>query len=103
MISTDFPSARYIISAAVRAAEAHREAYGSDHGAFYLNAYSATQALLNAIAKAGSTDYGAVSKSLRSEYASTPLGDISFDARGDAVGVGFSMYQVRDGAYVEVK
>ena len=88
---------------AVLAAEAHREAYGSGHGAFFINAYAATQALLNAIGKAGSTDYEAVSKSLKSEYAATPLGDISFDERGDAIGVGFSMYQVRDGVYVEVK
>jgi branched-chain amino acid transport system substrate-binding protein len=88
---------------AVSAAEAHRKDYGSDHGAFFINAYAATQALLNAIGKAGSTDYEAVSKSLKSEYMATPLGDISFDDRGDAIGVGFSMYQVRDGVYVEVK
>jgi branched-chain amino acid transport system substrate-binding protein len=33
----------------------------------------------------------------------TPVGSIHFDAKGDAVGVGFSMYQVQNGAYVEVK
>jgi branched-chain amino acid transport system substrate-binding protein len=88
---------------AVAAAEAHRQKYESDHGAFFLNAYAATQALLNAVAAAGSTDYEAVSQALKREYVATPLGEISFDARGDAKGVGFSMFQVRDGSYVEVE
>jgi branched-chain amino acid transport system substrate-binding protein len=55
------------------------------------------------MAASGSTDYEAVSQALKKEYVTTPLGDISFDARGDAMGVGFSMYQVRDGSYVEVE
>src|SRR5512139_936241 len=88
---------------AVAATTAHRAAYGGDPGAFYLNAWAATQALLNAIAKAGTTDQAAVAKALRTEYVETPLGRIRFDARGDAEGVGFAMYQVRNGAYVEVK
>jgi branched-chain amino acid transport system substrate-binding protein len=88
---------------AVSAAEAHRKKYESDHGAFFLNAYAATQALLNAMAASGSTDYEAVSQALKKEYVTTPLGDISFDVRGDATGVGFSMYQVRDGVYEEVE
>lgn len=88
---------------AVAATAAHRAAYGGDPGAFYLNAWAGTQALLNAIAKAGGTDQAAVAKALRTEYVETPLGRIRFDARGDAEGVGFAMYQVRNGAYVEVK
>lgn len=83
--------------------EAHRKAYGSDPGAFFLNAYAGTLALLNAIEKAGSTDYDAISKALRTEYVETPLGKIRFDERGDATGIGFSMYQVQNGAYVELK
>ncbi len=88
---------------AISANDIHKKTHGSDPGAFYINGYAAAQALLNAIEKAGSTDYDAVSKALRSEYNDTPLGRISFDAGGDAVGVGFSMYQVRNGVYVEVK
>jgi len=83
--------------------EAHRKAYGSDPGAFFLNAYAATLALLNAVEKAGSTDYNAISKALKTEYVETPLGKISFDERGDATGIGFSMYQVQNGVYVELK
>ncbi len=85
------------------AEDAHRKAYGSDPGAFYLNAYAATLALLNAIEQAGSTDYAAVTNALRTKNVDTPLGSIRFDDRGDAIGVGFSMYQVKDGAYVELK
>jgi len=85
------------------AEEAHRKEYGADPGAFFLNAYSATLALLNAIEKAGGTDYEKVIKALKTEYVETPLGKISFDERGDAIGVGFSMYQVKNGKYEEVK
>jgi branched-chain amino acid transport system substrate-binding protein len=88
---------------AIAAIEAHKKAYGTDPGAFFLNAYAATQALLNAIQKAGSTDYDAVEKALRTDYVETPLGKIRFDKRGDAEGVGFSIYQVQKGKYVELK
>ena len=88
---------------AMAANEAHKKAYGADPGAFYLNAYSAALALLNAIEQAGSTDYAAVTNALRTKDVDTPLGKIRFDDRGDAIGVGFSMYQVKDGAYVELK
>jgi branched-chain amino acid transport system substrate-binding protein len=88
---------------AVAANEAHKKAYGADPGAFYLNAYSAAIALLNAIEQAGSTDYAAVTNALRTKDVETPLGKIRFDDRGDAIGVGFSMYQVKEGAYVELK
>ncbi len=88
---------------AIYANEAHKKTYKSDPGAFFLNAYAAAQALLNAIEKAGTTDYASVSKVLKAEYVDTPLGKISFDEKGDAIGVGFSMYQVQNGVYVEVK
>ncbi len=88
---------------AVAANEAHKKTYGEDPGAFFLNAYAATLALLNAVEKAGSTDYDAVAKALKTEYVDTPLGKIRFDERGDALGVGFSVYQVQNGAYVEIK
>ncbi|MBC2711964.1 MAG: branched-chain amino acid ABC transporter substrate-binding protein [Desulfosarcina sp.] len=90
-------------SMAIAANEAHKKAYGADPGAFYLNAYSAAIALLNAIEQAGSTDYAAVTNALRTKDVETPLGKIRFDERGDAIGVGFSMYQVQKGVYVELK
>ena len=88
---------------AVEATKLHQEKYGSDPGAFFLNAYAGTIAILNAIEKAGSTDYDAIVNALRSEYVETPLGKISFDKKGDAIGVGFSVYQVQNSSYVELK
>jgi branched-chain amino acid transport system substrate-binding protein len=88
---------------AIAANEAHKAAYGEDPGAFFLNAYAASLALLNAIEKAGSTDYDAISNALKTQYVDTPLGKIRFDKKGDAEGVGFSMYRVKNGAYFELK
>lgn len=88
---------------AIKAIAAHKKKYGSDPGAFFLNAYAASLALFNAIEKAGSTDYNAVTKALKTEYVETPLGKIRFDNRGDAIGIGFSMYQVKNGVYVEIQ
>lgn len=87
----------------IEAVKAHKDTFQADPGAFYINAYAATQALLNAIEKAGSTDYDAMVKALRGEYVQTPIGNISFDAMGDAIGAGFTMYQVTNGAFVELK
>ena len=86
------------------ATEEHQKKYGSDPGAFFHNAYAATLALLNAIEKSNSSDnYDKITAALRSEWVATPVGIIRFDDRGDAIGVGFSMYQVQNGAYVELK
>lgn len=88
---------------AIQAAEAHRQKYGEEPGAFFLNAYAATQALLNAIDKADSTEYEAIMNALRTEYVETSLGNISFDEKGDAIGIGFAVYQVQNGEYVQVQ
>jgi branched-chain amino acid transport system substrate-binding protein len=88
---------------AIAAVETHKKTYGTEPGAFFLNGYAGALALLNAIQKAGSTDYDKVSNALRTYYVETPIGKIKFDNKGDAICVGFSMYQVRNGVYVEVK
>lgn len=80
----------------------HKDMFNADPGAFYFNAYSAAQALLNAIEKAGSTDYEAIVNALRTEYVETPIGKVRFDKMGDAEGVGFNVYQVKDGEFVLV-
>ncbi len=87
---------------AIEAIEKHKKAYGSAPGAFYLNAYAAAICLLEAIEKAGSTNAETIGKTLRGTWFDTPLGKISFDERGDALGIGFAMYQVVKGRYVEV-
>jgi branched-chain amino acid transport system substrate-binding protein len=88
---------------AIEAVEAHKKKFGEDPGAFFLNAYAAAQALINAVEKSCSTEYDDIVNILRNEWVATPLGIIKFDDRGDAIGVGFAMYQVQNGVYVEVK
>lgn len=88
---------------AIEAIEAHKAKYGEDPGAFFLNAYAAALALVNAIEKSCSTEYDDIVKTLRSEYVATPVGIIRFDEKGDALGVGFAVYQVQKGKYVEIK
>ena len=87
----------------IKATNDFKKKYRADPGAFFLNAYAATQAIVNAIEKAKTTEYNALSNALKKEYVNTPLGKISFDKRGDAIGVGFTMYQVQNGVYKEVK
>jgi branched-chain amino acid transport system substrate-binding protein len=87
---------------AIKATEAHIEKYGEDPGAFFLNAYAATMAIVNAIESAESTEYEKIRAALQREWVETPLGNISFDEGGDAKGVGFSVYQVQNGVYVEL-
>lgn len=86
----------------IQAVEEHKEKYGADPGAFFENAYSAALAMLNAIEKAGSTDLDALKKALQTEKVDTPVGSIYFDDKGDAIGVGFSVYQVQNGEFVEL-
>ncbi|KAB2891299.1 MAG: branched-chain amino acid ABC transporter substrate-binding protein [Desulfobulbaceae bacterium] len=86
----------------IKAKEEHKAAFGADPGAFFENAYAATLAMVNAIEKAGSTDLEALKKALQTEKVDTPLGNIYFDKNGDAIGVGFSVYQVQNGKFVEL-
>ena len=88
---------------AVQARKECEAAYNKEPGAFFDNAYAAALALLNAVQKAGSTDYKAVVKALHTQYVDTPLGRISFDKNGDATGIGFSVYRVVNGKFVEQK
>ncbi|MFV0422749.1 branched-chain amino acid ABC transporter substrate-binding protein [Oleidesulfovibrio sp.] len=81
----------------------HKAEFGTDPGAFYKEAYAAATALLNAVEKAGSTDSDKIKEALRNNYAETPIGSIKFDSIGDAEGIGFSMYQVQNGQYVELQ
>ncbi len=83
--------------------EKFKQAEGSEPGAFFDNAVTATLALTNAIAKAGSTDPDAIAKMLHTEEVDTPFGKIKFDAKGDPIGIGFSIYQVREQKYVQVQ
>lgn len=82
--------------------QAHIDKYGEEPGAFFFEGVAATLALLNAIEVAGSTEYDAVTSALRSSMVDTPIGTIRFDDAGEATGIGFSVYQIQDGEYVEL-
>ena len=82
-----------------KAVDAHQAAYKEKPGAFFINAYAAMLAIVNA-AKKGGTDSKAIKTHLQKEYVETPLGKISFDNKGDMIGGGFAMYRVESGKYV---
>ena len=52
--------------------ENHKKKYGTEPGAFYDNAYSATVALLEAIKAAGGTDSQKIMEALRREHGGHP-------------------------------
>ncbi|PLX92315.1 MAG: branched chain amino acid ABC transporter substrate-binding protein, partial [Desulfuromonas sp.] len=85
-----------------QAHDAYRQKFGKEPGTFFDQGYAALQAVFNAANVAGSTDLSAMSKVLREKPVETTLGAIHFDAHGDAIGVGFSVYQVRKGSFVEL-
>ena len=58
--------------------------------------------LLAAIEKAGGTDTAKIKEVLRTNPVDTPLGKISFNEKGDAAGMALSIYQVKNGKFVEL-
>ncbi len=91
------------IRMAVEVTKAYKAKYDKEPGPFFLNAYAAVLALANAIETAGSLDYDKIACALKSETVETPIGNISFDERGDAIGTGFSVFQVQNGVFAELK
>ena len=87
----------------VKVREEHTKKTGKEPGTFFDQGYAATLAAVNAIKVAGGTDFDAVGKALKSSTVDTTIGKIKFDAKGDAEGVGFSVYQVKGGSFAEVK
>jgi branched-chain amino acid transport system substrate-binding protein len=82
--------------------EAYMKKYGVEPGPFFDNAVAAALALTNSIRVAGSTETEKIAKTLHTQATATPFGEIMFDKNGDAIGVGFSMYVVEKGAFVQV-
>ncbi|MFI3271898.1 MAG: branched-chain amino acid ABC transporter substrate-binding protein [Pseudomonadota bacterium] len=85
------------------AVKLHEDKYKAAPGPFYTEGYAAAQALLAAVDAADSTDTAKVMEALRTVPVETAIGTITFDAQGEATGIGFSMYQVQDGKFVELK
>lgn len=83
--------------------KAYTDKYGETPGAFFDNAVAATLVLINAAEQAATLDATGLTEALRTHAAATPFGELSFDAHGDASGVGYTMYTVKDGAFAQVK
>lgn len=101
-VYASYPKDTTTLAAYQKAREQHLKAFGSEPGFGYYNAYAAAQALLNAIAKTGSTDSATLNKALRENLVDTPLGKIRFNEKGDAAGMALSIYEVKDGKFVEL-
>jgi branched-chain amino acid transport system substrate-binding protein len=82
--------------------EAYMKKYGVEPGPFFDNAVAAALALTNSIRVAGSTETEKIAKMLHTQATATPFGEIMFDKNGDAIGVGYSLYVVKKGAFVQV-
>lgn len=103
-VYASYPKDTSKLPAYIKAHDDHVKKYNAEPGAFYYNGYSATQALVNAIEKAGTaTDVPKIMEALRTEYVDTPTGKLRFNARGDAAGMSLSIYQVQNGKYVELE
>lgn len=101
-VLASYPKDTTSLPAYKHAHEQHLKAYSSEPGFGYYNAYAATQALLDAIAKTGGTDTGELNKALRENFVDTPIGKIRFNDHGDAAGMALSIYEVKDGKFVEL-
>jgi len=86
-----------------KAKEDYVAKYGKEPGTFFDQGYAAMQAALAAIKASGGTEYAGLENALRSNFVDTSVGKIKFDAKGDAEGVGFSVFQVQGGKFVELK
>ena len=83
--------------------EQFKKTEGREPGAFFDNAIAAALTLTNAMAKAGSAEPATIAKALHENEAATPFGNLRFDAKGEPVGIGFSIYQVKNGQFVQVQ
>jgi branched-chain amino acid transport system substrate-binding protein len=79
--------------------EKYRNRFG-EPGPYSVYAYDATNILLTAIEKAGTTDGDAVADLLRRETFDAAMGPINFDEKGDITTTYYVMWVVRDGNFV---
>jgi branched-chain amino acid transport system substrate-binding protein len=81
----------------------HQSRHTEEIGTYFFYAAGAAQALFSAIEKAGTvTDLEALKTRLTEDTVETVMGPIRFDSKGDVIGAGFKLYEIKDGAFVEV-
>jgi branched-chain amino acid transport system substrate-binding protein len=90
--------------AAKEALAYHRQNHTEETGTYFFYAAAAAQALFAAVEKAGSAeDLALIKKHLTEDTVDTVLGPVRFDSRGDLIGAGFKLYEVKGGKFVEVE
>ena len=99
-LMTFSPDPRKIAAAAPIVAEFKKQNY--DPEGYTLYTYAAVQAYAQAVTQAKSTNIDAVAKVMHSAKFDTVLGQISFDPKGDIVGLGYVMFEWHDGKYEQV-
>ena len=99
-LMTFSPDPRKIAAAAPIVAEFKKQNY--DPEGYTLYTYAAVQAYAQAVTQAKSTNVDAVAKVMHSAKFDTVLGQISFDPKGDIVGLGYVMFEWHDGKYEQV-
>lgn len=77
---------------------AYRKEYNKDPASFAALAYDATNIMLEAVKKAGSTDHAKVVEALKNMEFEGVTGTITFDANGDPVKP-ISIVEIKDGKY----
>jgi branched-chain amino acid transport system substrate-binding protein len=81
----------------------HKQNHSEEIGTYFFYAAGAAQTLFAAIEKAGNaTDLNLIKKHLTEDTVNTVMGPVRFDAKGDIIGAGFSLYQIKNGKFVEV-
>ncbi|MBN1936217.1 MAG: branched-chain amino acid ABC transporter substrate-binding protein, partial [Anaerolineae bacterium] len=69
---------------------------------YSINGYSALQVLAEGVKKANSFDAGAVSNAIKGLSVQTPMGQLAFESNGDVRNATIYIFQVKDGAFVQV-
>lgn len=69
---------------------------------YSINGYSAMKVLLEGAKKAGTLDSPRVAEAIRTLDLTTPMGKIAYDANGDVKEQRVFIFQVKDGAFVQV-
>ncbi|MDR0354427.1 MAG: branched-chain amino acid ABC transporter substrate-binding protein [Deltaproteobacteria bacterium] len=83
------------------AIEDHKSRHGEETGTYFFYAAGAAQALLAAVEKVGNTtDLDAIKKRLQEDTIETVMGPVRFDAKGDVIGAGYTLFEVKDGKFV---
>ena len=79
----------------------YKAKFGIDAGPYAIYSYASAQILLEAIAKAGTTDAEKVCAAVHAGTFATPVGDISFDAKGDVKTSGYyKVWVIKGGKHV---